>query len=250
MELQIGKMTSREIAAWFGVSYSSYSHKKSKYLNDLKEYATFETTPRGVNIKNIYISEYIKPDNNYRKIKDAIPFNWNKKTNIDLKKNVAQKIQDKREELKIGELKFRTTYNYVCKASNELYGKPNELEGGEIGNCHWVLCVKEKGELRWFTMEEFQKKMELRKKYFKDAAMERNRREEIRECLAFKFKTGDITEQEYKEELFILENSCGKAYGDYLNELQNSLGDGCYLAYGIVVEEDNCISFEELASGV
>ena len=245
-ELKLGKITLKELASWFGISYGSIRNKREKYFKELEEYADFKAGERGgVEILNIYIPVYVKKDNNYQQIKQKIPAAWDK-SGLDLKKNVAQKLYSKEE----FSIKYSTVYSYVCKASNELYGKPNELEGGEIGNCHWVLCVKEKGELRWFTMEEFQKKMELRKKYFKDAAMERNRKEEIRECLAFKFKTGDITEQEYKEELFILENSCGKAYGDYLNELQNSLGDGCYLAYGIVVEEDNCISFEELASGV
>lgn len=60
MELKLGKMTSKEIAAWFGISYNSYSHKIKSYLKKLEDFAEFEPTYGGVIIKEIYIAKYDK----------------------------------------------------------------------------------------------------------------------------------------------------------------------------------------------
>ena len=232
-ELKLGKITLKELASWFGISYGSIRNKREKYFQELEEYANFKAGERGgVEILNIYIPVYIKKDNNYQQIKQKIPATWDK-SGLDLKKNVAQKLYSKEE----FSIKYSTVYSYVCKASNELYGKPSSLEGGEIGNCHWVLCVKDQntGKLRWFTYEENQQKQELRAKYFNERNQEEKKKQEIRESLKLQLKKNEISKEDYKEELFVLEESA--AYDNYLEALQNILPKNDILAYGICVEE-------------
>ena len=60
MELKLGKMTSRELAEWFGVSYRSYTHKISKYLDELDLFCDFEKVYGGVIIKEIFDPIYSK----------------------------------------------------------------------------------------------------------------------------------------------------------------------------------------------
>lgn len=232
-ELKLGKITLKELASWFGISYGSIRNKREKYFQELEEYANFKAGERGgVEILNIYIPVYVKKDNNYQQIKQKIPAAWDK-SGLDLKKNVAQKLYSKEE----FSIKYSTVYSYVCKASNELYGKPSSLEGGEIGNCHWVLCVKDQntGKLRWFTYEENQQKQELRAKYFNERNQEEKKKQEIRESLKLQLKKNEISKEDYKEELFVLEESA--AYDNYLEALQNILPKNDILAYGICVEE-------------
>ena len=232
-ELKLGKITLKELASWFNIGYSSIRNKREKYFKELEEYANFKAGERGgVEILNIYIPVYVKKDNNYQQIKQKIPATWDK-SGLDLKKNVAQKLYSKEE----FSIKYSTVYSYVCKASNELYGKPSSLEGGEIGNCHWVLCAKDKntGKLRWFTYEENQKKQELRAKYFNERSQEEKKKQEIRESLKLQLKKNEISKEDYKEELFVLEESI--AYDNYLEALQNILPENDILAYGICVEE-------------
>ena len=232
-ELKLGKITLKDLASWFGISYGSIRNKREKYFKELEEYADFKAGERGgVEILNIYIPVYVKKDNNYQQIKQKIPAAWDK-SGLDLKKNVAQKLYSKEE----FSIKYSTVYSYVCKASNELYGKPSSLEGGEIGNCHWVLCVKDQntGKLRWFTYEENQQKQELRAKYFNERNQEEKKKQEIRESLKLQLKKNEISKEDYKEELFVLEESA--AYDNYLEALQNILPKNDILAYGICVEE-------------
>ena len=232
-ELKLGKITLKDLASWFGISYGSIRNKREKYFQELEEYADFKAGERGgVEILNIYIPVYVKKDNNYQQIKQKIPAAWDK-SGLDLKKNVAQKLYSKEE----FSIKYSTVYSYVCKASNELYGKPSSLEGGEIGNCHWVLCVKDQntGKLRWFTYEENQQKQELRAKYFNERNQEEKKKQEIRESLKLQLKKNEISKEDYKEELFVLEESA--AYDNYLEALQNILPKNDILAYGICVEE-------------
>lgn len=232
-ELKLGKITLKDLASWFGISYGSIRNKREKYFQELEEYANFKATNRGgVEIIAIYIPVYVKKDNNYQQIKKQVPIAWDK-SGLDLKKNVAQKLYSKEE----FNIKYSTVYSYVCKASNELYGKPSSLEGGEIGNCHWVLCAKDQntGKLRWFTYEESQQKQELRAKYFNERNQEEKKKQEIRESLKLQLKKNEISKEDYKEELFVLEEST--AYDNYLEALQNILPKNDILAYGICVEE-------------
>ena len=60
MELRLGKMSSREIAQWFGISYNYYKGHIGKFLDLLIPYCDFEAVYGGIIISNIYCSVYDK----------------------------------------------------------------------------------------------------------------------------------------------------------------------------------------------
>lgn len=59
-QLIMGKISSRELADWFGYSYSTYRKKKPILMEQLSQYCDFEEIFGGIIIKEIYIEEYIK----------------------------------------------------------------------------------------------------------------------------------------------------------------------------------------------
>lgn len=59
-----------------------------------------------------------------------------------------------------------TTYSYVCRATTELWGKPNGASG-PAGYNYWVLCVRTSSNtLRPFTEEEQGVRKKYKAKYF------------------------------------------------------------------------------------
>lgn len=59
-QLQLGKISSRELADWFGYAYGTYRKKKPELMKQLSQYCNYEEIYGGVIIKEIYIEEYIK----------------------------------------------------------------------------------------------------------------------------------------------------------------------------------------------
>lgn len=160
LELQKGKYTLKTLAEWFNISYSTLRNKKEKYLKLLEEYAKFDILPSGkIDIISVKIPVYVKPDSAFQKIKAKVPEYWDE-SGLDKKNLVTRKLYSK-EELSV---KYNTAYSYVCKASNELWGKPNSLMGGERGSCRWILCVRDlsTNTLRQFTDEENQTREQFR----------------------------------------------------------------------------------------
>jgi hypothetical protein len=60
LELKLGKMTSKEMAAWFGVAPKTYSNGIKGYLQKLEKFAVFEPVYGGVIIKEILSKTYDK----------------------------------------------------------------------------------------------------------------------------------------------------------------------------------------------
>ena len=92
-ELKLGKVTSKELAEWFGIKPSSFANMKAKKLEELKKYADFEIKNRSIYIKEIYISEYIKMKH-FDLVKDSLVELWCP-NNLDTCKNVTKKLTKK-----------------------------------------------------------------------------------------------------------------------------------------------------------
>ena len=60
IELVLGKMSSKDLASWFGVSYGSFRNKANEYLDKLNNFASFEKVYGGVEITEIYVKVYDK----------------------------------------------------------------------------------------------------------------------------------------------------------------------------------------------
>ena len=152
MELKIGKMSSKELAQWLGISYSTYKNNIDKQLEKLTMYADFEKIYGGVNIKEIYIKEYDK-NLNY---KNDILFLKEIQTcndSIATITGMTRKYEDYFED--IGQ---RSVRRQLTESRDRLFGKSNGLEPskGVMGMREyiWAIKVSEMNEYRYLTKEE------------------------------------------------------------------------------------------------
>lgn len=70
-QLKLGKMTTEELADWFGVTKKSYTNNREKYLEKLQLFANFEPIHGGVSITEIIYPEY---DKLYKQKDDELVF--------------------------------------------------------------------------------------------------------------------------------------------------------------------------------
>lgn len=59
-ELKKGKITSKKLAEWFGISYSTYRKHKKEKMQELESFCDYDEVYGGVLIKEIYSPIYVK----------------------------------------------------------------------------------------------------------------------------------------------------------------------------------------------
>ena len=219
MKLKLGKMSSKEIAEWFGISYGRYRNSKKDKLEELKDYADYEEVYGGVNIKNIKEEEYSKEGKRSKEIVfNAFDEEWNE-SGLDTCSNVAFKIYNKhKNELTIAE---GTTYNYTIAARNELYGKPFQ-SNGKLGYCHyiWVKATDMQDGtklLELFNEEEEKIKKDLMNKYFSTDA-------EKEVMVAEMVERGELSKEEAYDTLVEMKHLNAAGFMAFKNELEEKIG--------------------------
>lgn len=220
MELKLGKMTSKELAAWFGISYGSYRVCKKEKLGELSDYAEFDEIYGGVLIKKIRgEGSYIKEGRKSKEIVlKAFDEEWSE-TGLDTCSSVAIKIYDKhRNELTIAPT---TTYNYTVEARNELYGKPFGADG-KLGNCRyiWVKATDQRDGtklLELFNEEEEKIKRDLMNKYFSTDA-------EKEVMVAEMVNRGELTKEEAYDTLVEMKHLNNAGFMAFKAELEEKIG--------------------------
>ena len=167
MELKLGKMTTKELAQWFGISYGSFRTLKAKKLEELENYACFEEVYGGVEITAIIKSVYNKKDNQIRQIYQQGFEEF--KQPIDTVSHINNQIFDKYCDQLTTLSSPESGYRYAREVRNAHYGVPFKGNGTK-GHCYYLWCkVEEKnGEQFYvqFNEEEEKIKQELLKKYF------------------------------------------------------------------------------------
>lgn len=167
MELKLGKMTTKELAQWFGISYGSFRTLKAKKLEELENYACFEEVYGGVEITAIIKSVYNKKDNQIRQIYQQGFEEF--KQPIDTVSHINNQIFDKYCDQLTTLSSPESGYRYAIEVRNAHYGVPFKGNGTK-GHCYYLWCkVEEKnGEQFYvqFNEEEEKIKQELLKKYF------------------------------------------------------------------------------------
>lgn len=71
LQLTLGKMSSKQLAQWFGIAQKTYSNNIKKYLKKLKSYAGFTEVYGGVVINEIFCAEYSKSSDKDSKVFNA-----------------------------------------------------------------------------------------------------------------------------------------------------------------------------------
>lgn len=239
-QLILGKINSKELADWFGISYQGFRNKKREKLRELEDYAEFREVYGGViidKIKNPDIIEYSKALSSSKGIiYDAFDQEWNNE-GLDTCANVAIKIYDKhKNELTINP---STTYYYTIAARNELYGKPF-LKSGKFGNCYylWVKVASQRNgikQLELLTPEEEEIKKELLKKYFSTD-------EEKEIMIAEMVERKEITKEEAYDALCELKHLNAGGFMAFKAELEAKIG--AQVLKGTVIEKKPALDTE------
>lgn len=152
MKLKLGKMTSKEVAQWFGISYNTYTHKIPQYLEKLEDYCDFEKIYGGVNIKEIFTEEYDKnltkraEDIFLNEIKECIKTQGGLSTISGMARKYKQELGP-----------FSTAKRQLAKAGNKLFGETKSLTStGEAGSREyvWAIKINDYNRYRYMTEQE------------------------------------------------------------------------------------------------
>lgn len=148
MKLHLGRMTSKELAEWFGISDSTFRHKacKDKRLEVLKKYARYHfegEKNKVVYIDEIYEDTFVADEGSpaYKCVRDLAIENWSP-NGYDTCAHVAEKIYPEVQE-RGHQIKASTNYCYVCQGRTELYGSPLHKTTGTRGSSHYEWCKKD-----------------------------------------------------------------------------------------------------------
>lgn len=237
IELKIGYMKNKEIALWMGISANTFNKNKSKYLEELEEYAIFHLEDKKVIIDEIIDKNFVnKKDKVYREVRKLVPKFWNK-NGLDTCSNVSVKIYNASN----FSLSLETIRKYVLKAKNELYGKiekGRKFAIGKIGNSKYIYCKKdiETNEYKLFTKEEENKIKEIRFKYFGDA-------NEVQDIVNDMIFTKEIEENEGLKVLNRLTNWTKDKFLDYKAEIEVTFN--CYFVRATLIENNAFIDLDK-----
>lgn len=224
MELQIGKITNKDLAEWMGITANTFNKNKEKYLKELENFAVFHLEGKKIIIEKIINPVFSRRGSKaYQMIRDKVDEFWSS-TGLDSCKHVsAQIVEYYGNQLPVGE---NTAYNYTRQGRNELYGVPFK-EGGSLGTCIYTWCKKNGNELIPLSDEERALKEQLIKKYFGDAT-------EKQIIVAGMVEMGEIEEKDAWKILTELTNMRGNNFLMFLSELQEKLG--CQIVKGTLVQ--------------
>ena len=219
IELQLGYMSNKQLADWFGIKVASFRAHKDKKLEILKDFADYEMAYGGVKILKIYMPVYEKQSSrNYQIVRDAFEEEWDK-SGIDSCANVSDKIMLKH----YGELTLtpNSTYIYTLKTRDELYGKPF-VNLGKNGSCIYLWCKVELSEdnvyvYTPFTEEEQAIKKQLMKKYFSTDV-------EKEVLVAEMVDNGEISKSEAYDLLREMKNLNSAGFMAFKTELEDKIG--------------------------
>lgn len=233
-KLHLGKMSGKEMAAWFNISASHYSKTdvRNKCYEILSRYAKFHLETKGngkvVVIDEIYEEEYKgeKGSRARQRVKELVQQNWN-----DSGLDSCSKVADKNYPILQAEgfaIAESTNYSYTCAGRTELWGSPMKRTSGELGYCRYEYCkMGLKGELIPLDEEEQKIKRQVTEKYFGNL-------EDFTLGIADDVKRGKITAEEAGLALANL-----GSHGEYLawkNELEAKLG--CKIYKGTRIYEE------------
>lgn len=201
MQLSKGKIKSKDLAQWFGMSYDSYRHKKVDKLEELRLYADFEEIYGGVIIKDIYQSNYIK---NMKEIDSENYKNevQNANQNISTISGMSEKflLEDKPEYKGLSDSQIRKR---LTRAGNYCFGiTKDENSEGRYGKreYQWVVKLDGVNNYRELTEKEHNDFLELIQDKLSINTKEDAERIAKLASLDEKFEKTDMSKEEYLEE--------------------------------------------------
>lgn len=168
LSLQLGDMSTKELAQWFGISYDYFKKKAKIKYKELEEYCKYDKLHGKVHIHQIYCSIYIKNQSLYEQI-DAFTFKHWRREEPETITRVAGLFMEMNPDVTVV---FDTVKSYVSKAKQKYWGKTDSGIPGEIGGCYEVYVKMYKGatpaynRYEFITEEERDAFIRIQNKYF------------------------------------------------------------------------------------
>ena len=150
-ELKEGKITLKELANWFEISYEAMRNSKKKRLQTLKAFADYHLEPCGKTGKksNIIIDKVFCPEysSTYEEVKKLKPKYWDTHgTGVDTASRVGNEMWRKEKTVN-ARIKCSTCENYTGAIEREEYGSLlGKKNKGTKGYRYPVYCKKEYDE--------------------------------------------------------------------------------------------------------
>ena len=215
IQLKLGKMTSAELADWFNITSSTYTHNRKKKLKELKIFADFKEIYGGVEITKVKIPIYAKKGSRaYNIIRDNFSNAWHA-SGYDTAARVGSQIWGENPELQ-DMISESTAKAYTARVRTEFYGRVYKKEQGSLGWCKYAYVVSnEWEEAILLTDEQSAQVSELIHKIYTN---------EQEPYMYEAFCGGQITEEEYNEFQEDWRNKAGERYKKFIMELAELLG--------------------------
>lgn len=204
-ELKIGKIPTKDLASWFQISYSTFRKHSSKLLLELEYFCDYEKYHGGVEIKEIYISKYIKnlaseDAETYLKLVKESP------NRLCTLAGMARKLMTLYPET-WGNLSESGIRARLRKVGTTMFGETNlpfyrddqeERYSGPKGyrEYTWAIKVSDLNEYRFLTEEE-KKKFEILIESYNVSKQDIALKEQYDKKKLEEFKNDEITKEEY-----------------------------------------------------
>ena len=230
-ELKEGKISYKELADWFGMSYSTIRRPatKEKRLNILKCYADYhiEATKSGkqtyVVIDKVKESVYTAVKERYEDWESTWDVNGD---GVDTVKNASNNFYNQNPDLKVS-IAPSTNYNYYGDARREDYGRAVGLLKGQRGKKGisyrvWAQEIKP-GKYRVLTKEELDKINEIKESMHLNVKVDADELRDLRK----EYKNMSEEEKNAANALLgknILEQQDDDQYLTYLGRIAETLG--------------------------
>lgn len=210
MELKLGKMTQKDLAAWFGISYNTLKTNpktKANKLEILKAYADYHFEGKSIYIDKIYIPEYSRA---YSKVEELFAPSWNE-NGIDSCANVGRKIYNSSIEVS-SQIKLKTTQTYVGCIKRQRYGRNHMNEYGTCGRSEYTWAKVVGGEVVPVSEEEAQIIRQCSKEAYGDQLSERTA------FLHTALKANEISREEFVESMAYVKDECCFIFYDLVEQ--------------------------------
>ena len=217
-KLHLGKVTTKELAEWFGISPGSFRNKKQTKLKELADYCSFESVYGGIIINYIYIEKYIKPTSTYAFVKSVFSSHWHK-SGYDTVARVGSEIYHAYKDKELKNYTESTIKEYTRKAREELYGHVYKDDRGSQGICYLAPVKANKWEEAiLLTTEELEIYNKHKKAIYYD---------EEKANLEIAMLEGSISQAEYNKAMILHEQKWKEAALERRNKLMG--GSRCEL---------------------
>ena len=216
-QLKLGKMTQKELATWFGVTYSTFKTNpktKAKRMEILKYFADYHMKKATVYIDKIHIPTYTKA---FDIVKLEFPKTWNE-SGLDTCARVGKEIYNKNIEVS-SQVQLVTAQQYTRQVKKELYGRNHVEEHGTMGYSKYCWGkILEDGTCQELSDEELAIVRECSKEAYGQPLSDKAA------LLASAYESGEITAQEFDEGCVLTTEEKNMCYGNFISLLHHKLG--------------------------